>query len=190
MCLQEALVVYFVVNSKGFQFNLFWRAIYMSRVYKAVILSCLSRRRRIPCCAFCIVKLSTRSTLQIPFARVNEFEVAVCVGVLGYRLRFSWPRNLPCSGSDRFLHLEAVSVLFLCLDVSAFASSGEIPEALARQFGPVLSGPGAKREHKPYSLPKLSHSQKECVQRAKKYSLEQSIKQVLLKQTIAHQQQV
>lgn len=94
------------------------------------------------------------------------------------------------AGSDRRLHLKVISVLFLCLDVSAFASSGEIPEALARQFGPVLSGPGAKKEQKPYSLPKLSHSQKECVQRAKKYSLEQSIKQVLLKQTIAHQQQV
>lgn len=107
-----------------------------------------------------------------------------------YPVAFQLNQNLPCSDSDRFLHLEAVSVLFLCLDVSAFASSGEIPEALARQFGPVLSGPGAKREQKPYALPKLSHSQKECVQRAKKYALEQSIKQVLLKQTIAHQQQV
>lgn len=85
--------------------------------------------------------------------------------------------------------LQEALVVYFVVNSKAFASSGEIPEALARQFGPVLSGPGAKREHKPYSLPKLSHSQKECVQRAKKYSLEQSIKQVLLKQTIAHQQQ-
>lgn len=81
------------------------------------------------------------------------------------------------------------TVLF-CIDVSAFAYAGEIPETHARQVGPILAGPGAKREKKSFSLPKLSHSQKDALQRARKYAMEQSIKSVLLKQTIAHQQQV
>ena len=38
-------------------------------------------------------------------------------------------------------------------------------------------------------MPKLSSSQADAVQRAKKYAMEQSIKCVLVKQTIAHQQQ-
>ena len=53
------------------------------------------------------------------------------------------------------------------------------------QFGPVYSGPGAgKSQHK------LRRSQKESLRQAKKYAVEQCIKTVLLKQTIAHQQQV
>lgn len=62
--------------------------------------------------------------------------------------------------------------------------------AQATQRGPVINGPGASRDDKAFSLAKLSKSQKEAVQRAKKYALEQGIKTVLLKQTIAHQHQV
>jgi len=43
---------------------------------------------------------------------------------------------------------------------------------------------------KPFQLPKLSSSQQDAIQKAKKYAMEQSIKSVLVKQTIAHQQQV
>jgi hypothetical protein len=57
------------------------------------------------------------------------------------------------------------------------------------QTGPVLSGPGARKD-KPYTLSKLSSHQQEALQKAKKYAMEQSIKSVLVKQTIAHQQQV
>lgn len=39
-------------------------------------------------------------------------------------------------------------------------------------------------------LPKLYSEQQENVARAKKYAMEQSIKMVLMKQTLAHQQQV
>jgi len=53
------------------------------------------------------------------------------------------------------------------------------------QFGPVYSGPGATK-----SRHKLTRTQKESLRRAKKYAVEQCIKSVLLKQTIAHQQQV
>ncbi|XP_056004471.1 poly(U)-binding-splicing factor PUF60-like isoform X1 [Ostrea edulis] len=62
-----------------------------------------------------------------------------------------------------------------------------IPQA--EQQGSILEGPGAKRDQKPFVLPKLSSTQHELVQKAKKYAFEQSIKSVLVKQTIAHQQQ-
>lgn len=39
-------------------------------------------------------------------------------------------------------------------------------------------------------LPKLSSEQQDAVNHAKKYAMEQSIKMVLMKQTLAHQQQV
>lgn len=60
------------------------------------------------------------------------------------------------------------------------------------QTGPVVAGPGAKKETVPLigiGLPKLSSEQHEMVTKAKKYAMEQSIKVVLMKQTIAHQQQ-
>lgn len=40
------------------------------------------------------------------------------------------------------------------------------------------------------ALPKLSSDQSDMVNKAKKYAMEQSIKMVLMKQTLAHQQQV
>ncbi|KAH9524855.1 Poly(U)-binding-splicing factor PUF60-B, partial [Bulinus truncatus] len=57
------------------------------------------------------------------------------------------------------------------------------------QSGPLLEGPGAKRDIKPFTPPKLTSSQQEDIQRAKKFAMEQSIKSVLVRQTIAHQQQ-
>lgn len=57
----------------------------------------------------------------------------------------------------------------------------------------VRAGPGAKCSTLPAilggSLPRLSSEQAEAVARAKKYAMEQSIKMVLMKQTLAHQQQ-
>ncbi|XP_071947671.1 poly(U)-binding-splicing factor PUF60-like isoform X2 [Antedon mediterranea] len=55
------------------------------------------------------------------------------------------------------------------------------------QTGPVLAGPGAKKESQ--GLPKLTNDQQDALTRAKKFAMEQSIKSVLVKQTIAHQQQ-
>lgn len=40
------------------------------------------------------------------------------------------------------------------------------------------------------ALPKLTTDQIDAVTKAKKYAMEQSIKMVLMKQTLAHQQQV
>jgi hypothetical protein len=55
-------------------------------------------------------------------------------------------------------------------------------------------GPGARNTTIPgllgAGLPKLSQEQQEAVTRAKKYAMEQSIKMVLMKQTLAHQQLV
>lgn len=70
--------------------------------------------------------------------------------------------------------------------------SGDSNEAYfpqSDQSGPVFEGQGAKRDVKPYSLPKLSAAQQDDIQRCKKYAMEQSIKSVLVRQTIAHQQQ-
>lgn len=60
------------------------------------------------------------------------------------------------------------------------------------QSGPLVAGPGARNTTIPgllgAGLPKLSQEQQEAVTRAKKYAMEQSIKMVLMKQTLAHQQ--
>ncbi|XP_072032179.1 poly(U)-binding-splicing factor PUF60-like isoform X2 [Amphiura filiformis] len=61
---------------------------------------------------------------------------------------------------------------------------------MAEQTGPVLAGPGAKKDVPLItSLPKLTPEQQEALNRAKKYAMEQNIKSVLVKQTLAHQQQ-
>lgn len=58
----------------------------------------------------------------------------------------------------------------------------------------MCSGPGAKYLTLPgilgAGLPKITSEQQDTVNRAKKYAMEQSIKMVLMKQTLAHQQQV
>lgn len=58
------------------------------------------------------------------------------------------------------------------------------------QSGGIVEGPGAKKDQKPFTPPKLSSSQQDAIQSAKKYAMEVSIKSVLVKQTIAHQHQV
>ncbi|XP_071793660.1 poly(U)-binding-splicing factor PUF60-like isoform X1 [Asterias amurensis] len=65
------------------------------------------------------------------------------------------------------------------------------PLMMAEQMGPVLAGPGAKKEMSSLLsvLTKLSPDQQEALNRAKKYAMEQNIKSVLVKQTLAHQQQ-
>lgn len=59
----------------------------------------------------------------------------------------------------------------------------------ADQTGPVFNGPGAEAEKSVFKLCKTSMSQTDQINRAKKYAMEQSIKTVLVKQTIAHQAQ-
>ena len=57
-----------------------------------------------------------------------------------------------------------------------------------------ILGPGAKRDVAAsilgVALPKLDRRDQDYISRAKKYAMEQSIKYVLMKQTLAHQQQV
>ncbi|XP_074114980.1 poly(U)-binding-splicing factor hfp isoform X2 [Cotesia typhae] len=61
------------------------------------------------------------------------------------------------------------------------------------QTGQVVGGPGVKYLSLPgilgAGLPKISSEQQDVINRAKKYAMEQSIKMVLMKQTLAHQQQ-
>jgi len=58
------------------------------------------------------------------------------------------------------------------------------------ESGGLVVGPGGKKEggRAAIALPKLSNSESLAIQRAKKYAMEQSIKIVLMKQTLAHQQ--
>lgn len=59
------------------------------------------------------------------------------------------------------------------------------------QTGHLVLGPGARRDTTGMlgtTLPKLTLEQQISVQKAKKYAMEQSIKMVLMKQTMAHQQ--
>lgn len=79
--------------------------------------------------------------------------------------------------------------------------TGECPRAAQPPFvsgrdltsSGACAGPGAKCSTLPAilggSLPRLSSEQSDAVTRAKKYAMEQSIKMVLMKQTLAHQQQ-
>ena len=59
-----------------------------------------------------------------------------------------------------------------------------------REVGSLVVGPGGRREggRAAVSLPDLPSQERSLVQRAKKYAMEQSIKIVLMKQTLAHQQ--
>lgn len=62
-----------------------------------------------------------------------------------------------------------------------------------KQLGDVAFGPGTRSALLGLlggALPRLSSEQHDIVTKAKKYAMEQSIKMVLMKQTIAHQQQV
>ncbi|XP_013407059.1 poly(U)-binding-splicing factor PUF60 isoform X2 [Lingula anatina] len=62
--------------------------------------------------------------------------------------------------------------------------------AQAEQTGAILPGPGAKKDQRPpFKLPKLTSSQQDAISKAKKFAMEQSVKSILVKQTIAHQQQ-
>lgn len=68
-------------------------------------------------------------------------------------------------------------------------SSDGVPTEQARQTGQLFLGPGAKKEVL-FKLAKLTPYQEECVKKAQKFAMEQNIKNVLIKQTIVHQQQV
>ncbi|CAF4921658.1 unnamed protein product [Pieris macdunnoughi] len=72
---------------------------------------------------------------------------------------------------------------------------GYLPGAVyeLQQRGEVAAGPAARGAALPAvlggQLPRLNADQADAVARAKKYAMEQSIKMVLMKQTLAHQQQ-
>ena len=75
-------------------------------------------------------------------------------------------------------------------DASGIKVEAKPDSPLASQMGSVVNGPGGLREQKLFTPAKLSSSQQEAVAKAKKYAMEQSIRSVLLKQTLVHQQQV
>ncbi|BHF72006.1 Poly(U)-binding-splicing factor puf60 [Sparganum proliferum] len=60
-------------------------------------------------------------------------------------------------------------------------------DVIIAAHGPVYNGPGAQKPDSPFVLRKLEKHQKEAIDRAKGYALEQSIKTALLKQTQSQQ---
>ncbi|KAL7060899.1 hypothetical protein AAHC03_09442 [Spirometra sp. Aus1] len=60
-------------------------------------------------------------------------------------------------------------------------------DVIIAAHGPVYNGPGAQKPDSPFVLRKLEKHQKEAIERAKGYALEQSIKTALLKQTQSQQ---
>ncbi|VDN05785.1 unnamed protein product [Thelazia callipaeda] len=69
-------------------------------------------------------------------------------------------------------------------------SEALVPMPVLPQSGAIIVGPGAKKEAQllGLGLVKLRTKQRDWLADAKKYAREQSIKQVLLRQTLAHQQ--
>ncbi|VDK65230.1 unnamed protein product [Onchocerca ochengi] len=81
-------------------------------------------------------------------------------------------------------HITAVPV------TTYMPSEALVPMPVLPQSGAIIVGPGAKKEAQLLGLGliKLRSKQKDWLADAKKYAKEQSIKQVLLRQTLAHQQ--
>ncbi|KAI1303104.1 Poly(U)-binding-splicing factor PUF60 [Halotydeus destructor] len=75
-----------------------------------------------------------------------------------------------------------------CMRIKDDASTAD--HSATQQTGTLLAGPGALRASAIQAgLVKLTSEQYDMVTKAKKYAMEQSIKSVLVKQTMAHQQQ-
>ncbi|XP_024221088.1 poly(U)-binding-splicing factor half pint isoform X4 [Bombus vosnesenskii] len=94
--------------------------------------------------------------------------------------------------------LNVICIIFhLCLMPTFFVGNASefLPGPIydLNQIKQVVAGPGAKYLTLPgilgAGLPKITSEQQDTVNRAKKYAMEQSIKMVLMKQTLAHQQQ-
>ncbi|XP_065203646.1 poly(U)-binding-splicing factor half pint [Planococcus citri] len=71
---------------------------------------------------------------------------------------------------------------FLSAPINNFIQTGNLITGPGARYG-ILGALGAP-------LPKLTSEQQDAVNHAKKYAMEQSIKMVLMKQTLAHQQQL
>lgn len=90
--------------------------------------------------------------------------------------------------ADMSTHLPVAKPEGVVLQYEQYNEQWDYPQA--RQIGAVTAGPGGKREQKLLLAAKLTSVQQEAITKAKKFAMEQSIKSVLLKQTLVHQQQV
>lgn len=78
------------------------------------------------------------------------------------------------------------------LDVSSKKDFIKTPIYNIKQIGDVAFGPGTKSSVLGIfggTVPRLTSDQIDTVSKARKYAMEQSIRMVLMKQTLAHQQQ-
>ncbi|VUZ50126.1 unnamed protein product [Hymenolepis diminuta] len=62
-------------------------------------------------------------------------------------------------------------------------ASVHLEDVIIEPYGPVFNGPGADKPDEPFTLRKPTGAQFDAIERAKKYAMEQNIKNVLLKQT-------
>lgn len=97
--------------------------------------------------------------------------------------------NLDCST----FAIVTVLIQFLSfLDVSSKKDFIKTPIYNIKQIGDVAFGPGTKSSVLGIfggTVPRLTSDQIDTVSKARKYAMEQSIRMVLMKQTLAHQQQ-
>ncbi|KAK3908472.1 Poly(U)-binding-splicing factor half pint [Frankliniella fusca] len=119
--------------------------------------------------------------------RFHLFEVAHC----RFAFNIKTAKCLELFGSCKTSRVEIVfdSRLVSLRGVSSVSSE---PIYDLKQDGQLIAGVGARSTLQGIlgaGLPKLYSEQQENVARAKKYAMEQSIKMVLMKQTLAHQQQ-
>ncbi|XP_043788742.1 poly(U)-binding-splicing factor half pint isoform X1 [Apis laboriosa] len=109
-------------------------------------------------------------------------------------LRYSSKNSYVCVMVE-VLNIDFIFYFYLMLIFFVGNASEFLPGPIydLNQIKQVVAGPGAKYLTLPgilgAGLPKITSEQQDTVNRAKKYAMEQSIKMVLMKQTLAHQQQ-
>lgn len=82
--------------------------------------------------------------------------------------------------------------IYFCYSIDSKKDFIKQPIYNIKQIGEVAFGPGTRSALLGIlggALPRLNSEQYDTVTKAKKYAMEQSIKMVLMKQTLAHQQQ-
>jgi len=121
-------------------------------------------------------------------AGVDEEQIAAEENLAEQQFSESFPDQQLGTSTEGVETAEEAPKTEAIIDITPPPPPPDCPQA--PQTGAVVTGPGGQREQKLFTPATLTLAQLENVAKAKKYAMEQSIKSVLLKQTIAHQQQV
>jgi len=93
------------------------------------------------------------------------------------------PQKLTCKISEFKIHIPRIS----SRDLHPQQTHSPVDELEQREF--LFVGPGAKREPNKLTVKLKSPELEECIKRAKKYAMEQSVRFVLVKQQQQQQKQ-